>query len=195
MDEELEQEPHEPKLGFVEILLIFPFLILFDVLGMIIIFFGLDDFFIFDILNLLVNFYLAFRKVPATAYYICSLVEAIPYVGDLFPGFTIGFAMTIYFDRNPEQAKTIDKTVGKAAKLAQMRGVSGAGAQRVAARGQELSKDPAIAARQTQQAEKYASRSYSVASRGGGQESSPRETGPAFGQDEEDEEEGYREAA
>lgn len=191
MEEELEQEPHEPKLGFVEILLIFPFLILFDVLGMIIIFFGLDDFFVFDILNLLVNFYLAFKKVPATAYYICSIAEAIPYVGDIFPGFTIGFAMTIYFDRNPEQAKTIDKTVGKAASLAQLKSVKGKGASRVAARGQELSKDPARAERQVARAEKYASRSYSIASRGSGKEGGGK--GPAFGEDGEEEED-YREA-
>lgn len=193
MEEDQGKEPHEPKLGFVEILIIFPFLILFDVLGMIIIFFGLDDFFIFDILNLLVNFYLAFRKVPATAYYICSAVEAIPYVGDIFPGFTIGFAMTIYFDRNPEQAKMVDQTVGKVAKLAQKSGVGGEAGAVASLGSKAMNRGQAETAKRVDQARNYGDR---LGSAMGGESRSGSNTmdGPLFGEEGGEEEE-YAEAA
>ena len=174
MEEEIDQEPHEPKLGFVEILLIFPFLILFDIIGIVIIFFGLDDFFILDIINLLVVGYFMLRGINAAGYYICSVVEVIPYVGDVFPGYTIGFAITIYFDRNPKQAKAIDETIGKVAKLKQG-GIKGAGESRIESRAsgplkerRQLSADPEVAKKQALGAEKHAGRSYSVATRGGG---------------------------
>lgn len=103
MDE--EQEKPEPKISIIEILIIGPILVIFDIIGILLIFVALDDLFILDILNGLVVFYFYIRGISATRYLVTSLLELIPYVGVL-PNYTLGFILTVYLDRHPKLVKT-----------------------------------------------------------------------------------------
>ena len=92
---------HEPKISLVEIIFITQYVVLIDAVEILLPFFGLDDFWILDLLALPVIGYLYLKGVNATRSTVAFLLELIPYVGDL-PLLTIGFLATVYLDRNPK---------------------------------------------------------------------------------------------
>ncbi len=99
----MDEEKPKPKLKTVEIVLISIYLILIDGIELILIFFGLDDFWLGDILASIIVIYLWFRGLGFGRMGVSWLTELIPWVGDL-PLLTIGFWMTVYADRHPESA-------------------------------------------------------------------------------------------
>lgn len=84
-----------------------------DLIGIALIFFGLDDFWILDILTFPVTqFYFRMKGVSAAADLAANMAELIPYLGAL-PIRTIGLLITIYLANHP-------KTLGAAGKIAGM---------------------------------------------------------------------------
>ena len=92
----------EPKFSITEIVLITPYYLLSDAIGIILVFFGVDDFFILDAIRFPVSqIYLRIKGVAGTATLVSNLLEVIPYVGAL-PCASVGWFITIYIDRHPE---------------------------------------------------------------------------------------------
>ena len=78
-----------------------------DSLGLLLVFVGLDDFGIIDLLTAPVTqFYFRMKGAKASADLIASAVEFIPYVGAL-PIKTIGMNITIYLTNHPEKFEKI----------------------------------------------------------------------------------------
>jgi hypothetical protein len=78
-----------------------------DLIGIVLIFFALDDFFIIDALTFPVTqFYFRIKGVKGTADLISNILELIPYVGAL-PIRTIGLLITIYMANHPEKLKFV----------------------------------------------------------------------------------------
>ncbi|MBI2024519.1 MAG: hypothetical protein HYT03_00290 [Candidatus Harrisonbacteria bacterium] len=96
---------HEPKISIVEAFLLFAYVGLVDVAGVILIFFGLDDFFILDVMTFPVTqFYLRLKGVSRAGIDLAmNCAELIPYVGAL-PLRTVGLAIIVWADRHPESA-------------------------------------------------------------------------------------------
>ncbi|MEK7635898.1 MAG: hypothetical protein AAB405_02290 [Patescibacteria group bacterium] len=91
----------EKKISLPEIILINLYIIPLDAIGLLLVFFGLDDFWIIDILTFpITQFYFRMIGAKANADLITSLVELIPYVGAL-PIKSIGVNLTIYFTNHP----------------------------------------------------------------------------------------------
>lgn len=99
MDE--EREEYEPKISLVEILLILPCLLILDILEIVVVVVGLDDFWIGDILATPVTLYLWFKGVSFERYLAAQLLEFLPYIGAL-PLLSIGFLLVVFLDRNPK---------------------------------------------------------------------------------------------
>ena len=80
------------------------YIIPFDLIGLALVFFGLDDFWIIDALTFPVTqFYFRMIGAKATADLIASGIELIPYVGAL-PIKSIGMNITIYLTNHPSKA-------------------------------------------------------------------------------------------
>ncbi|MDO8466989.1 MAG: hypothetical protein Q7S83_02500 [bacterium] len=96
---------HEPKISLAEAFLLVAYIGLTDIIGIILVFFALDDFFILDILTFPVTqIYFRIKGVSKAGYDIAmNMAELIPYVGAL-PLRTIGVLMVISADRNPSGA-------------------------------------------------------------------------------------------
>ena len=89
-----------------------------DLVGLVLIFFALDDFFILDILTFPVTqFYFRMKGVKGTADLISNGLELIPYLGAL-PIRTIGLIITIYLANHPEKMQSSHPAVAKILKAA-----------------------------------------------------------------------------
>lgn len=97
----------EPKISLPEIIIITPYLVIFDLIGVGLFFFGLDDLFILDAVRFPVTqLYLRFKGVKGTATLVGNILELVPYVGAL-PISTATWLITIYLDRNPEKMEMV----------------------------------------------------------------------------------------
>ena len=92
----------EPKISLPIAFLLVCYIALTDIIGLIIVFFGLDDFWILDLLTFpITQLYFRMKGIGAEYDLSMNLLELIPYVGAL-PLRTIGVCMVIYADRHPE---------------------------------------------------------------------------------------------
>ncbi len=103
---------HEPKISLEEIVIITPYLLLLDGLGILLVAVGMDDFFILDAVRFPVTqLYMRFKGVKGTSMLIGNILELIPYVGGL-PISTVAWLITIYLDRHPEKAEILSALGG-----------------------------------------------------------------------------------
>ena len=112
----------EPKSGLEiafspEFLTIMPIAVIIDVIGIVLVIFGLDDFWILDSFKYLVLGLLYLQGVRAVSQLVTTVLESIPYVGAL-PLFTIGFIITAIIDRIPQASAVADKAANAAGSLA-----------------------------------------------------------------------------
>ncbi len=99
----------EPKISLPEIVYITPLFLLTDIIGIILVIFALDDFFILDIIRFpLSQLYLKIKGVKGTATLVANILECIPYVGAL-PNATIGWLITVWLDHHPAMAAPLEK--------------------------------------------------------------------------------------
>lgn len=100
---------NQPKISTTEIVFITPLFILDDIIGIILLLVGLDDFFIMDIIRFpLSQFYLRLKGIKGTSMLIANILETIPYVGAL-PNATIGWLIVIWLDRHPKIQEKVEK--------------------------------------------------------------------------------------
>lgn len=94
---------HEPKISLTEIVIITPYLLLIDIIGIALFTVGMDDFGLLDIVRFpITQLYIRIKGVKGNLDLIGNIVKLIPYVG-VIP-FTIFWIGTIYLDRNPTAA-------------------------------------------------------------------------------------------
>ena len=93
----------EKKISLPETILLTLYIGFTDLIGIALIIFGLDDFWILDIMTFPVTqFYFRMKGVRATADLVANVLELIPYIGAL-PIRTIGLWLTIYLANRPEK--------------------------------------------------------------------------------------------
>ena len=103
---------YEPKITLTEALFIGSFLLLTDIIGIVLVLFGLDDFFILDIVRFpITGFYYWFKGLRMTSMWISNILETLPYVGAL-PNATIGWIITVWMDRYPETSAKLASVAG-----------------------------------------------------------------------------------
>ncbi|PIY59651.1 hypothetical protein COY96_00630 [Candidatus Wolfebacteria bacterium CG_4_10_14_0_8_um_filter_37_11] len=91
----------DKKISLPEIIMLNLYVVPLDLIGLLLIFVGLDDFGIIDILTFPVTqFYFRMKGAKASADLVASMVELIPYVGAL-PIKSVGMNITIYLTNNP----------------------------------------------------------------------------------------------
>src|SRR3989344_3530689 len=94
----------DKKISLPEIILLNLYIIPLDLLGLILVSFGLDDFWIIDILTFpITQFYFRIKGAKANADLVTSLVELIPYLGGALLIKSIGMNITIYLTNHPEK--------------------------------------------------------------------------------------------
>lgn len=99
----------EPKISIVEIVYITPLYVISDIIGIILLMFGLDDFGLIDIIRFPVSqIYLRMKGVKGTATLIGNILEVIPYIGAL-PNATVMWFITIWLDRHPKISTNLTK--------------------------------------------------------------------------------------
>src|SRR3989344_9625356 len=99
----------EKKISLPETLILTMYIGFTDLIGIALIFLGLDDFWILDIIAFPVTqFYFRMKGVRAAADLTANVLELIPYVGAL-PIRTIGLWLTIYFANRPEKLGIVGK--------------------------------------------------------------------------------------
>lgn len=114
---------NQPKISIVEAFLLTSYIALTDVIGLILVLFGLDDFFIIDVLTFPVTqFYFRIKGIKGNYDLIANLAEIIPYVGAL-PIRTVGVLLVIWIDRHPRGA--IAQVTEKAAQKIPVKGKTG----------------------------------------------------------------------
>jgi len=95
-------EEQNKKISLPETIILMLYIGLCDIFGLILVLFGLDDFFILDILTFPVTqFYFRIKRVRSTYDVIAGICELIPYLGAL-PIKSIGVAITIYAANHPK---------------------------------------------------------------------------------------------
>lgn len=95
------------KITPVEILYLNMYIIPLDVICLILVFFGLDDFWIMDLLTFPVTqFYFRMKGAKAGVDLAASLLELVPYLGAL-PIKSVGLNIAIYLTNHPEKIKKI----------------------------------------------------------------------------------------
>src|SRR3989344_8425880 len=100
----------DKKISLPETILLNLYIIPFDILGLVLVFFGVDDFWIIDILTFPVTqFYFRMKGAKASADLVASVVELIPYVGAL-PIKSIGMNISIYLTNHPEKMEKLSAT-------------------------------------------------------------------------------------
>ncbi|OGY61977.1 MAG: hypothetical protein A2745_01075 [Candidatus Harrisonbacteria bacterium RIFCSPHIGHO2_01_FULL_44_13] len=105
---------HQPKISIVEAVFLLMYLGFTDLVGIILVLFAFDDFFIIDALTFPVTqVYFRMKGVKGTADLIANVAELVPYVGAL-PLRTVGVLIVIWADRHPEGA------LAKSGQMAQM---------------------------------------------------------------------------
>lgn len=91
----------EKKISLPEIILLNLYIIPLDLISLVLVFFGLDDFWIIDILTFpITQFYFRMKGAKAGADLAGSIAELIPYVGAL-PIKSISMNITIYLTNHP----------------------------------------------------------------------------------------------
>ncbi len=114
----------EPKICLAEIIYLTIAFGLTDIIGIILVVFGLDDFFLLDVIRFpLSQLYLRIKGVKGTATLVANILECIPYIGAL-PAATIGWLITVWLDRHPAiEAKiaSVAAPLGKAAAEAKLK--------------------------------------------------------------------------
>jgi hypothetical protein len=115
---------NQPKISGVEAFLLISVTLIIDIVPIILIFFGLPDFFIPGLLGLATLFYLKMKGISLVRDLIASIGELIPYVSAL-PLKTAGMILTIWIDWHPQGA--LAKAAEKATQAIKIkRGVKGA---------------------------------------------------------------------
>jgi len=116
MADEQNTNKQNSKIGFLAIFVLMGWGILSDIIGIIILFIGLDDFFILDILNIPVFIYFHIKNVDKTPMYVPTLIEIIPWIGAL-PMRTVGILGVIVVTNWPDSGLAkIYETFGMIAK-------------------------------------------------------------------------------
>lgn len=100
-----------------ELILLLPIAIMADAAGLILLCFGLDDFGLLDlVLDPLFLIWIALRKKDPTVFGKILLralgyetLELIPYVSDVFPGYTLLVIMTVMDSQKARDQEVIDK--------------------------------------------------------------------------------------
>ena len=107
MDEE------QKKISLPETIVLMLYIVPLDIVGLILVFFGLDDFLILDILTFPVTqFYFRMKGVKSTYDLIAGICELIPYIGAL-PIKSIGVGITIWMANHPRAAQVARVATGK----------------------------------------------------------------------------------
>ncbi|MBI2514807.1 hypothetical protein HYV91_01285 [Candidatus Wolfebacteria bacterium] len=102
------------KISLPETLILVMYIGFTDLLGIALVFIGLDDFWILDVLTFPVTqFYFRMKGVKAGADLASNILELVPYVGAL-PIRTIGLIITIYLANHPAKGNILG-AVAKAA--------------------------------------------------------------------------------
>lgn len=91
----------EPKINLIIGLLILAYVFVLDVIGMILAFFLLDDFFILDVLTWPTLLYFKVKGIKGPYDKIATVGELLPYLGAL-PLKTLGVFLVIWSDRYPD---------------------------------------------------------------------------------------------
>src|SRR3972149_2079295 len=110
-----DQEQVEPKISLPEVILIGLIFALIDLIEVVIIFVGLDDFWILDLVASAIFIYLFIKGVPAMRQLVCWVIELIPWLGAL-PLLTVGWGLTVWADHHPSGALAKAGAVAGAAK-------------------------------------------------------------------------------
>jgi len=93
---------YEPKISPIESYLLITGAVGIDAIGVGLILFGLDDFFLLDLVGICTQGYLRFKQVNGAGYDLAgSIAEFVPYVGAL-PLKTAGILYVLYADKHPE---------------------------------------------------------------------------------------------
>lgn len=88
----------EPSISLVAAILIVAYVVIADLIGVFLVFFGLDDFMLLDILVMPVTqFYFRLKGVKANYDLVTQAAEFAPYVGAL-PLKTVGVLVVIWLD-------------------------------------------------------------------------------------------------
>ncbi|MEK7110873.1 MAG: hypothetical protein AAB867_03400 [Patescibacteria group bacterium] len=99
----------EPKISLSEALIVGAVPVFFDVFEIVLLFFALDDFFIFDTIYFPASWlYFRLRGVSAISSVVGNVLEMIPYIGWL-PLRTASFIMIVWADHHPRAAGEIMK--------------------------------------------------------------------------------------
>ena len=99
----------EPKISLSEALIVGAVPVFFDVFEIVLLFFALDDFFIFDTIYFPASWlYFRLRGVSAISAVVGNVLEMIPYIGWL-PLRTASFIMIVWADHHPRAAGEIMK--------------------------------------------------------------------------------------
>ena len=114
-------EEDQKKVSLPEAIMLILYIGGLDLVGLLLIFIGLDDFGIIDILSFPVTqFYFRIKGIKATTDLVGNLIELIPYVGAL-PIRTITLISTIYIANHPK----LEKLISKASLVSAKGGVAG----------------------------------------------------------------------
>ncbi|HDH31260.1 MAG TPA: hypothetical protein ENH26_00610 [Candidatus Wolfebacteria bacterium] len=106
---------NEKCISLPESILLIMYIGFTDLIGIILIFFGLDDFLILDLITFPVTqFYFRIKGVRSTYDLATNILECIPYLGAL-PMRTVGLIITIYLANHPTTTEGVK--VAKAVKI------------------------------------------------------------------------------
>lgn len=118
-------ENYQPKISLIEMFLLIIWGVIIDIIGLILVLFALDDFFILDLFGIVTQFYFRMKGVNGAAYDLAgSVLEFIPYIGAL-PLKTAGIVTVIWVDRHPTGG--VAKAVSVAQKVAPVKAKAAAG--------------------------------------------------------------------
>lgn len=100
----MDEEQSEPKIPLSEAIFVGFFPIIADAIEVVLVFFGLDDFWISDAIYFPASqIYFRMRGVKGTASLVTNALELLPYVGWL-PLRTVGFVITVWTANHPQAA-------------------------------------------------------------------------------------------
>ncbi len=91
----------EPKISFPEVILIGFIFICFDLIEILLLLFGLDDFWIMDAISSPMFLYLSMKGVRLKTQLLFWIAELVPWLGAL-PLLTLGWGLTEWADRHPK---------------------------------------------------------------------------------------------
>lgn len=111
----MEEERPEPKISIPEAIVAGGMILLADGIELLILFLGLDDFWISDAIAFpITQLYLRLKGVKGTMSLAANIIELIPYVGWL-PLRTLGFIGVVYMDHHPKMGGVLAAAVPGAA--------------------------------------------------------------------------------